>query len=151
VDIPVIAEPQPVKGLEAPRVPDQTTVLPVDQVVLHDVPPQAVDSLADKQSPSVPSTQAETEQITPKLDADGIPVAWILQVASMSQREKADDLQRELVALGYKSNVKVIKRGNQRLYRVTVGPKFDKNRMREIKQVIDKRYKVDAIVARYLP
>ena len=74
-----------------------------------------------------------------------------MNMATMSSREKADTLQRELIEQGYKANVQVVRSGERRLYRVTIGPKFDKAAADSIKRAVDKRYRVESIIARYRP
>jgi DedD protein len=87
----------------------------------------------------------------PTMDADGLPVAWILQVASVSSVEKADELRQRLVALEHKAYVKRIKHGDKTLYRVYVGPKFERARLERIQGQIDKEFGVQSMIARYVP
>ncbi len=85
------------------------------------------------------------------LDKDGIPFAWTLQVVSVSKQEKAEALMQELLDMGYKAYFKAVSHGDETLYRVYVGPKFEQQKMREAKRVIDKKFRVNSIVTRYLP
>ncbi len=87
----------------------------------------------------------------PAIDADGVPIAWILQVASVSNPQKADELRRRLVDMGYKGYVKKIKSGNSMLLRVYVGPKFERARLESIQGKIDSQFKVKSMVRRYIP
>ncbi len=121
-----IQAPQPVN--KAPSSSDTT------EIVLHDAPPEAQDN-EDK----------------PSLDAKGIPVAWVLQVVSVSKKEKADSLTRELVDLGHKAYSRSVRRDGEVLYRVYIGPVFDRGSLLKTKQSIDQRLKVNAIIARYVP
>ena len=85
------------------------------------------------------------------LDQDGMPVAWTLQVVSVSKQGKAEALMQDLLDMGYKAYFKAVSHGDETLYRVYVGPKFEQYKMREAKRVIDKKFRVNSIVARYLP
>ncbi len=85
------------------------------------------------------------------LDQDGMPVAWTLQVVSVSKQGKAEALMQDLLDMGYKAYFKAVSHGDETLYRVYVGPKFEQYKMREAKRVIDKKLRVNSIVARYLP
>lgn len=87
----------------------------------------------------------------PKLDNKGIPIAWVLQVASFSHREKANKLQQDLIKMGYKADTRVIRSGSAKMVRVSVGPKFNKQSLVEAKTAIDKRFKVKSLIARYVP
>lgn len=150
-----ISRPHPLQGLEGPQ--------PIEELELHDEPPQAIDLPLEPDVehniaavPVPPATdpgegpgQAPAEN--PALDERGIPIAWVVQVATMSQRDKAEALQNELIGLGYKSSVKAINRDNRSLYKVYIGPKFDKSQVQQIKNKVDSRFGVNSIIARYLP
>lgn len=86
-----------------------------------------------------------------RTDSDGIPVAWILQVASVSSAQKADSLRQRLLDMGQKGYVKKITRGNKDLYRVYIGPKYERDRLERIKPEIDAEFGVNSMISRYLP
>jgi DedD protein len=87
----------------------------------------------------------------PKLDAEGVPIAWILQVASVSDSGKADALRGRLLELGYKAYVKKVHRSGKVLLRVYVGPKFERAQLDKIKSSVDAEFSVESMVVRYLP
>lgn len=87
----------------------------------------------------------------PSLDADGIPIAWSLQVATMSSRDNARQLRDELNDTEMKAYIRPLQRGNDTLYRVYVGPKFERRQLESIKQQVDSRYGVESLIARYVP
>ena len=87
----------------------------------------------------------------PKLDEKGIPIAWILQVASVSSSQKAEQLRKQLLELGHKAYTKTIQRGDNTLIRVYIGPKFERDKLHEAKEAIDREFRVNSIVARYVP
>ena len=125
------------------------TVEPVSAsavIVLHDAPPEIITSAASDTEISTPEPGSG-----PALDDAGIPIAWVLQVVSVSKKEKADTLAQELIDAGYKAYHRPLRRGQETLYRIYVGPVFDRNQLLKTKQQVDKRLKVDAIIARYLP
>lgn len=86
-----------------------------------------------------------------ELDRDGVPVAWILQVASVSSAEKADELRQRLLSLDYKAYVKRVNRGGKVLHRVYLGPKFERARLEQIQPAIDAEFGVQSMIARYIP
>jgi DedD protein len=87
----------------------------------------------------------------PRLDKQGIPIAWALQVVSVGKQEKAETLVQELLDMGYKGYFKAVSHDDGTLYRVYLGPKFERGKVQEAKLVIDKKFRVNSIVTRYLP
>jgi DedD protein len=85
------------------------------------------------------------------LDADGVPVAWILQVASVSSADKADQLRQRLLKVNQKAYVKKVQRGGKDLYRVYIGPKFERAALEKMQAQIDAEFGVTSMIARYYP
>jgi DedD protein len=124
-----------------------------------DTPEQAV-SPVDVTEAAPPSIAAEPAPVArtratppekPELDSDGVPIAWILQVASVSSDSKAEELRQRLQALNHKAYVKKVKREGKSLYRVYVGPKFERARLETIRADIDAEFGVTSMVMRYYP
>jgi DedD protein len=132
-----ISTPQPLRNMEP--------AVTVTEIPLHEQPPQL------PEQPAADTSSSAAGRPQPKLDDAGIPVAWILQVVSVSERSKADKLTRELISLGYKAYHRPLKREQKTLYRVNVGPVFDKQKLRKTKVAIDQHLHVNAIIARYIP
>ena len=110
-------------------------------------PPESAPAVATK-----PETRPRSEPpVKPQLDAEGIPVTWILRVASVSSAEKSDALRKELLAMGHKAYVKKVKSGGQTLYRVYIGPKVEKARLEDVRSEIDARFGVESMISRYYP
>lgn len=108
----------------------------------------------DAASPPAPDPGPVTRESAPELptlDADGIPIAWSLQVATMSSRDKAQQLRDELNHQEMKAYIRPLQRGSGTLYRVYVGPKFERAELETIKRRVDARYGVESLVARYVP
>ena len=140
-------EPEPVQRQE----PAEATV---SGVVADGAEPAAADIAAEEPAPPSGPVATRTRSEPPErptMDADGLPVAWILQVASVSSVEKADQLRQRLVAMDHKAYVKRIKRGDKTLYRVYVGPKFERARLERIQGQIDSEFGVQSMIARYVP
>lgn len=115
---------------------------------------QAPAAVAQKSPPEPQPAAARPRSAAPpalRTDSDGIPVAWILQVASVSTAQKADSLRQRLLDMGQKGYVKKIKRGNKDLYRVYIGPKYERDRLERIKPEIDAEFGVSSMISRYLP
>lgn len=115
---------------------------------------EPVAAVVAKTTPAVTDSRSRARSeapIKPALDAQGIPVGWILQVASVSDRTKANRLRDELLALDEKAYIKQVKRGDETLYRIYVGPKFEQAKLDALKPKVDARFKVNSMVVRYVP
>ena len=84
-------------------------------------------------------------------DEDGLPVAWVLQVATVSSLDKARKLRDQLIEAGEKAFYEPLRRDSGTLYRVYVGPKFERAQLAPIKARVDARYGVKSLVSRYVP
>ncbi|MEM1402442.1 MAG: SPOR domain-containing protein [Pseudomonadota bacterium] len=126
-DLSADVEPPP-EDEELEKLPDRNSVLPTPELE------EARESLRE-----------------PAMDADGLPIAFSLQVATMGDKARAERLRDELVAAGYKGYVKRFRRDEKTLYRVLVGPKYNRNDLVTIKGVVDDRWRVESMIIRYLP
>lgn len=135
---------------EGLRTSPEPAIVAVDEgvdVTLAEEPDRAQPSPAPDPGPVTRDAAPEL----PSLDADGIPIAWSLQVATMSSRDKAQQLRDELNHQNMKAYIRPLQRGSGTLYRVYVGPKFERAELETIKQRVDARYGVESLVARYVP
>jgi DedD protein len=139
--------------MEPDFVGDTVEDVPVEQDTVEEVSRPAVDKPAP--APIVSEKPAERTRSEPPqklaLDADGVPVAWILQVASVSSADKADQLRQRLLKMNQKAYVKKVQGGGKVLYRVYIGPKFERTAMEAIKVEIDAEFGVKSMIARYFP
>jgi len=125
----------------------------VHEEVLMPSPVQA-DSAVSPPPPSAVSDTHETRTEAPEplaMDSDGVPVAWTLQVATLSSAEKADALRQRLLAVDQKAYVTRVQRGGKTLYRVCIGPKFERRQLEALQANIDATFGVTSLVARYIP
>jgi DedD protein len=129
------------------------------ELELAELPPEEAPELVEKApvTEAIPRekvvAQSTRNEAPPKpaIDADGIPIAWILQVASVSSKEKAEALRSRLVDMGYQAYVKKIKTENSVLLRVYVGPKVERARLESMQNKIDAEFKVHSMIRRYIP
>ena len=129
----VLPEPEPEPAPEP--VPEQATVAESEQRPVAE--------------PTRSTRKAAPE--SPQLDAQGIPVAWLLQVVSLSNKSRAESIRDDLIADGHKAYVKPIKSADRTLYRVYIGPKFERAQLERIQGEIDRQLGVKSLVARYVP
>nr|MBP6725415.1 SPOR domain-containing protein [Halioglobus sp.] len=92
-----------------------------------------VPSAAPTPGPQARSTPPQQ----PALDNSGLPVGWILQVATVSNPAKADELRDTLLASGEKAYVKKLEAGGKVLYRVSIGPNVERAQLEKIQPQID--------------
>lgn len=107
--------------------------------------------LEQKPSDERSLTEAAQSLQAPAIDADGLPIAFSLQVATMANKARAEGLRDELVAAGYKGYLKRFKRDQKTLYRVLVGPKYSRDELLPIKSAVDSTWRVESMIIRYLP
>ena len=115
-------------------------------------PEQAIVAESEQRAVAEPtrSTRKAAPE-SPQLDAQGIPVAWLLQVVSLSNKSRAESIRDDLIADGHKAYVKPIKSADRTLYRVYIGPKFERAQLERIQGEIDRQLGVKSLVARYVP
>jgi DedD protein len=130
---PQAGEPEPDKAAEVQQAATATAV-------------------TDEPARSTEASVVRTEAPQPlQVDADGVPVAWTLQVATVSSAEKAESLRSRLLAKNEKAYIKTISSGGKQLYRVCVGPKFEKKELERIQGDINAEFGVKTMLVRYLP
>ena len=112
-------------------------------------------AIAEKTPVAVaPVEQPRTRSQAPEklaIDSDGVPVAWILQVASVSSADKAEQLRQRLLTMQQKAYVKKVDRGGKDLYRVYIGPKFERAKLEKIQSDVEAEFGVKSMIARYIP
>ena len=87
----------------------------------------------------------------PAIDSEGVPIAWILQVVSVSVKANAESVRDELISAGHKAYIKPVRRGDKALYRVYIGPKFERAKLESVQPQVDKQFSVKSMIARYVP
>lgn len=113
-----------------------------------------VPEVATQTSPAVtpPAVGTASESVPDMpLNADGLPDAWVLQVASLSSNASAVKLRDQLQSQGYKAYIRSIKIANGEAHRVYIGPKLDKAETLQLKQEVDKKLKVNSLVLPFKP
>lgn len=127
------ATPQPEQGGDEPAVVEPAVVEP---------------------APAAPVAAVQARSSAPEapaLDANGVPVAWSLQVATVSSAAKAEELRQQLQSMQEKAYVRKLERGDRDLYRVFVGPKFERAQLEQTRARVDARFGVESLIVRYLP
>ena len=136
---------------ESPELPEPAAALEKPAPVNQESPP-AVERTAT--APIVNNQTRRTRSATPEklmIDGDGVPIAWILQVASVSSADKADALRQRLLEKNRKAYIKKVERGGKAYYRVYIGPKFERAGLETMQTDIDAEFGVQSMIARYIP
>ena len=97
-----------------------------------------------------PSGQTASRQRA-EFDAQGLPVSWELQVATLSDQRRATEVLAVLHDKGYKAYLIPIRLSGRDLYQIRVGPMLQKKRLLDIKRVIDEHFAVTSVVIRFAP
>ena len=121
---------------------------------LEPTPPRDSEPTAAAQVEATPVEESRSRSVAPEkpaLDSKGVPVAWMLQVASVSSRSKAEELRDRLLAMQEKAYVKQLKVGDKEFYRVYIGPNFERAQLEKIQGGIDTRFGVKSMIVRYVP
>jgi DedD protein len=122
----VVAEPQPKSGLaEAPK----------EDVAVPEETPRAV----------------APESSKPRLAENGLPEAWVVQVASYPEKAKAEALSSRLQTAGFRAFVRPVKVNQGTYHRVYVGPHILKKSAEEEKVKIDNSLDVNSLIIPFEP
>lgn len=95
-----------------------------------------------------PSGQSSSRQRA-EFDEQGLPVSWVLQIATLSAETRAEDIAEELREKGHKAYVSPVTIGSQRLFRVRIGPSLQLQRLIEIQPDIDAYFGVGSKITKF--
>lgn len=126
---PAAAAPQAAKPAPAPK------------------PTPAPAPAAPVTTPAAPSAPAVAKAAPSGVDANGLSVSWSVQLASMSNRANADNLQKTLRTQGYNAYIRTADGVN----RVFVGPLIERAEADRLRDQLDKQQKLKGIVVRFQP
>jgi len=130
--MPIAPAPAPAKpAAAAPTV--KTTPVPLPQK-------PAAPAVAPA---SPPALAADTNRV----DANGLSITWAVQVASLSNRANADNLQKTLRSQGYNAYI----RTSDGVNRVFVGPLIERAEADRLRDQLNKQQKLNGIVVRFVP
>ena len=154
VDFNEPTQPEDIEPAPAPEtmfVPDESenapaaSMPPAEQLV--------AETISTSSGQSFSSKSANTEASVPviPLNTQGLPDAWMVQVASLSVQAAANKLRDQLQAEGHKAYVRSVPSASATIYRVFIGPKQDKAQALAIKSQLDKQLKVNSLVLPFKP
>ncbi|MBF8743189.1 SPOR domain-containing protein [Pseudomonas guariconensis] len=161
-----VPEPQPLPQM--PEQPEQPPVVvdessapmttpsqpitpgPSQSAVAQAPAPKPVPKVENKPvatSTPAPTATAPKPAAPSKVDANGLPVSWSIQLASLSNRAGADKLQNTLRSQGYNAYV----RSAGGMNRVYVGPLIERAEAERLRDAINRQHNLKGFVVRFQP
>lgn len=129
----------PVEPASAAPVPTAASVPPSQPIAAASPPPAAI--------ASEPVSAAPSQAAPSRLDSDGLPVSWTVQLASLSSRARAEELQNRLRKQGLAAYIRTV----EGMSRVFVGPLIERGEAERVSAQIARQYKLSPIVVRFQP
>ncbi|MBH8709863.1 SPOR domain-containing protein [Pseudomonas aeruginosa] len=123
---------QPIGGLPATPPPAQT---------------QAPSASPPPSQPQPPAAQPSPPPVEKRLDANNLPQSWSVQLASLSNRARAEELQKTLRSQGYNAYI----RSFDGMNRVFVGPVIQRAEADRLRDQLSKQQKLNGFVVRFQP
>ncbi|WP_237886916.1 SPOR domain-containing protein [Pseudomonas sp. PGPR40] len=140
-----IAEQQAPSTPIAPSVP--VAVPPAPPAAKPVTPPAPV--VKPVPAPAQPIAVAPTKPSTTpsRVDANGLSVSWSVQLASLSSRESAESLQKNLRSQGYNAYIRTADGKN----RVFVGPLIERAEADRLRDLLSRQQNLKGFVVRFQP
>jgi DedD protein len=122
----------------APAVPSKPAVAPTPVPAAPAVKP----------APTQPITAAPKPDTTQsRVDANGLSVSWSVQLASLTSRESAEKLQKNLRSQGYNAYIRSADGKN----RVFVGPLIERAEADRLRDLLNRQQNLKGFVVRFQP
>ncbi|HBO7193251.1 SPOR domain-containing protein [Pseudomonas aeruginosa] len=115
-------------------------------------PSQPIGGLPATPPATQPPAQAQAQAASPppaekRLDANNLPQSWSVQLASLSNRARAEELQKTLRSQGYNAYI----RSFDGMNRVFVGPVIQRAEADRLRDQLSKQQKLNGFVVRFQP
>ena len=151
VQVEPVAVPEPQVVAQEPAaveqpVAQQQAPAPVAPVVAKPVvvapkPPVVTPAQSVAQAP------AKLDTTQKRVDPNGLPISWSVQLVSLSNRASADNLQKTLRNQGYNAYV----RSSGGMNRVFVGPLLERAEADRLRDLLGKQQNLKGFVVRFQP
>lgn len=142
-----LAQPsQPTVSQQPPSMPIAPAPAPAKPAATAPAAKPAPAPAPAKPAPAAPAPAAPAAEQS-RVDANGLSVTWAVQVASLSNRANADNLQKTLRTQGYNAYI----RTSDGVNRVFVGPLIERAEADRLRDQLDKQQKLKGIVVRFVP
>ncbi|MEE1926503.1 SPOR domain-containing protein [Pseudomonas sp. 148P] len=138
----------PAPSAPVAEAPKPTTPLPTPAPAAKPAPaPTVAAAPAKPAAPAAAPAPAAAQAAASKVDPNGLPVSWSVQLASLSNRASADSLQKTLRSQGYNAYI----RSADGMNRVFVGPVIERAEAERLRDVISRQQKLKGFVVRFQP
>ncbi len=151
VKVEPVPVPEPQVIAQEPAPPEQEAV--VQQPSAPVAPPVVKPVVAAPKPPAVTPAQAvaqapaKFDTTQKRLDPNGLPISWSVQLVSLSNRTSADSLQKTLRNQGYNAYV----RSSGGMNRVFVGPLLERAEADRLRDLLGKQQNLKGFVVRFQP
>jgi Uncharacterized protein conserved in bacteria len=151
VKVEPVPVPEPQAIAQEPAPPEQEAV--VQQPSAPVAPPVVKPVVAAPKPPAVTPAQAvaqapaKLDTTQKRLDPNGLPISWSVQLVSLSNRASADSLQKTLRNQGYNAYV----RSSGGMNRVFVGPLLERAEADRLRDLLGKQQNLKGFVVRFQP
>ena len=151
VKVEPVPVPEPQAIAQEPAPPEQEAV--VQQPSAPVAPPVVKPVVAAPKPPAVTPAQAvaqapaKLDTTQKRLDPNGLPISWSVQLVSLSNRASADSLQKTLRNQGYNAYV----RTSGGMNRVFVGPLLERAEADRLRDLLGKQQNLKGFVVRFQP
>ncbi|TWR88252.1 SPOR domain-containing protein [Pseudomonas saxonica] len=154
VQVEPVAVPEPQPIAEEPAPPEEVAQEQVAPAPAAPAPAPVVSKpVAAVKPPAVTPAQtvaqapAKLDTTQKRVDANGLPVSWSVQLVSLSNRASADNLQKTLRNQGYNAYV----RSSGGMNRVFVGPLLERAEADRLRDMLGKQQNLKGFVVRFQP
>ena len=135
----------------APAVPVQQSVPVVKPAPAPAAPVVAANPAAPAPAPKPvapqPAAPGKPDVGQSRIDPNGLPISWSIQLASLANRESADALQKKLRAQGYNAYIRSADGKN----RVFIGPLIERAEADRLRDLLGRQQNLNGFVVRFQP
>lgn len=136
---------------QAPAAPVQQSVPVVKPAPAPAAPVAAAKPAAPAPAPKPvapqPAAPGKPDVGQSRIDPNGLPISWSIQLASLANRESADALQKKLRAQGYNAYIRSADGKN----RVFIGPLIERAEADRLRDLLGRQQNLNGFVVRFQP
>lgn len=140
-----------VAAQQAPAAPVQQSVPVVKPAPAPAAPVVAAKPAAPAPAPKPvapqPAAPGKPDVGQSRIDPNGLPISWSIQLASLANRESADALQKKLRAQGYNAYIRSADGKN----RVFIGPLIERAEADRLRDLLGRQQNLNGFVVRFQP
>jgi DedD protein len=138
---------QPPVVVDEATAPASTPSQPITPSPQVQAQAQSIKPQAPKVEPKPVAPVAKPAAAPSKIDVNGLPVSWSIQLASLSNRAGAEKLQQTLRSQGYNAYI----RSAGGMNRVYVGPLIERAEAERTRDAINRQNSLKGFVVRFQP